>query len=81
MTSAAPIASPCRRLCQLHPIERVCHGCFRTIDEISKWAKLGDARRARIMAELPARRAAHAEAEARRAAARAADASGRGALD
>lgn len=65
-----PIVSPCRKLCQLHPIEKVCHGCFRTIDEIASWTRFSDARRARIIADLPARRAAHAETEARRAAAR-----------
>lgn len=61
---AAPIVSPCRKQCQLHPIEKVCHGCFRTIDEIGRWTKLSPAKRERIMAELPARRAAHAEKEA-----------------
>lgn len=76
----APIASPCRKLCQLHPIEKVCHGCFRTIDEIAKWAKFSDARREKVMAELPARRAAHAAKEERLRAARAA-ASGGDALD
>ncbi|MBV5263106.1 DUF1289 domain-containing protein [Pinisolibacter aquiterrae] len=60
-----PIASPCRKQCQLHPIEKVCHGCFRTIDEIAKWTKFTDARRAKIIDDLPARRAAHAEKEAR----------------
>lgn len=65
MPADAPIASPCRKLCQLHPIERVCHGCFRTIDEIASWTKFSEARRARIVADLPARRAAHAEKEAR----------------
>lgn len=60
-----PIASPCRKQCQLHPIDKVCHGCFRTIDEIARWTKFGDARRARIIDDLPARRAAHAEKEAR----------------
>ena len=60
-----PIASPCRKQCQLHPIEKVCHGCFRTIDEIAKWTKFTDARRAKIIDGLPARRAAHAEKEAR----------------
>ncbi len=78
MTSAAPIASPCRKLCQLHPIERVCHGCFRTIDEISKWTKFSDAERAKIVADLPARRAAHAEKEARLRAAREAASGGNG---
>lgn len=61
----AAVASPCRKLCQLHPIERVCLGCFRTIDEISKWARLSEAKRAAIVADLPARRAAREEREAR----------------
>mgnify|MGYP001765831210 CR=1 FL=1 len=62
--TATDIVSPCRKQCQLHPIEKVCFGCFRTIDEISSWARYSDARRQKIMAALPARRAAHAEKEA-----------------
>lgn len=80
MTVAAPIASPCRKLCQLHPIERVCHGCFRTIDEIAKWTKFTDAKRAKIIADLPARRTAHARKEAHLRAMRDAT-SGGGAFD
>lgn len=64
MTAHAPIVSPCRKQCQLHPIEKVCHGCFRTIDEIARWAKFSPAKREKVMAELPARRTAHAEKEA-----------------
>lgn len=74
--TARPIASPCRKLCQLHPIEKVCFGCFRTIDEIASWAKFSDTRRAKIMADLPARRAVHEEKEARLRARREAAADG-----
>ncbi len=65
MTPETPIASPCRKQCQLHPVEKLCLGCFRTIDEIAKWTKFGEARRAKIIEDLPARRAARAEREAR----------------
>lgn len=59
MTSdAPPIASPCRKLCQLHPIEKLCLGCFRRIDEIASWTRLSRKRQAAIVADLPARRAA-----------------------
>lgn len=58
------VVSPCLKKCQLHPIEKVCFGCFRTIDEISSWTRYSEGRRERIMQELPARRAAHEEKEA-----------------
>lgn len=58
------IVSPCRRECQLHPIEKVCLGCLRSIDEIQRWTRLAPATRARIIDELPARRAAREAAEA-----------------
>ncbi|MCE8506823.1 DUF1289 domain-containing protein [Ruegeria pomeroyi] len=49
------IDSPCIRICVVHPTERICTGCFRTIDEISRWSRMESDERARIMAELPAR--------------------------
>lgn len=49
------IASPCVQICVVHPVERICTGCFRTIDEISQWSKMDDAERDRIMSELPDR--------------------------
>ena len=56
-TDDTPIRSPCRRKCQLHPIDRMCLGCFRRIEEIADWARFDHATRERIMAELPARKA------------------------
>ncbi len=51
----AEIASPCIKLCVIHPEERLCTGCFRTIDEITVWSRLSPAERDRIMADLPGR--------------------------
>lgn len=49
------IQSPCVKLCVVHPEERICVGCFRTIDEISAWSRLSHEARSTIMAELPSR--------------------------
>jgi uncharacterized protein len=49
------IASPCVKLCVVHPEERICVGCLRSIDEISRWSKMSHDERAEVMAELPAR--------------------------
>ena len=49
------IASPCVKLCVVHPEARLCVGCLRSIDEISQWSKLSHEERAAVMADLPAR--------------------------
>lgn len=49
------VQSPCVKLCVVHPEERICVGCYRSIDEISAWSRLSPAERTAIMAELPAR--------------------------
>ena len=49
------IASPCVKLCVVHPEERICVGCFRTIEEISTWSRLTPDARDAIMADLPNR--------------------------
>jgi predicted Fe-S protein YdhL (DUF1289 family) len=47
--------SPCIRLCTIHPAERICIGCFRTMEEIAGWSRMpAEARRA-VMEELPGR--------------------------
>ncbi|MDP1632772.1 MAG: DUF1289 domain-containing protein [Caulobacter sp.] len=59
MTAAPPraIATPCIKVCIVDGESSLCLGCQRTLPEIAGWAKLGDAERAAIMAELPERRA------------------------
>jgi predicted Fe-S protein YdhL (DUF1289 family) len=49
------VDSPCVQICVVHPTERICTGCFRTIDEIAQWSRLSPETRREIMAELPAR--------------------------
>ena len=49
------IDSPCIKLCSIHPVERICVGCFRSIDEIGVWSQLSTEARQKIMQELPSR--------------------------
>ena len=49
------IQSPCVKLCVIHPEERLCVGCMRSIDEIAGWSRLTPEAPAAIMDELPSR--------------------------
>lgn len=49
------IASPCVKLCTIHPEEQICTGCFRTLQEIGGWSAMDNATRLAIMQELPDR--------------------------
>ncbi|EBA03769.1 hypothetical protein RB2150_04698 [Rhodobacterales bacterium HTCC2150] len=49
------VSSPCVNICVVHPVERICAGCLRSVDEITMWAKLSEEERQTIMAELPER--------------------------
>ena len=49
------IESPCVQICVIHPEARICTGCFRSIEEITKWSKMTNETRASIMEELPTR--------------------------
>ncbi len=54
--SRAEIDSPCIKVCVIHPAERLCTGCLRTIDEIGSWSRMSPQERSAIMAELPSRK-------------------------
>lgn len=49
------VASPCVKLCVVHPEARLCVGCLRSIDEISGWSRMSHEDRASVIADLPAR--------------------------
>lgn len=49
------IQSPCVKLCVVHPEERICVGCLRSMEEIATWSRLSHEARAAVMADLPAR--------------------------
>ncbi|MFI4963790.1 MAG: DUF1289 domain-containing protein [Caulobacterales bacterium] len=50
------IATPCVKVCVVDGESGLCLGCYRLLSEVAGWARLTDEDRARIMAELPARR-------------------------
>lgn len=49
------IDSPCISVCVVHPEARICTGCLRSIDEISRWSRMSATERAEITAALPGR--------------------------
>jgi hypothetical protein len=49
------IESPCIKICVIHPEERICTGCYRSIEEITGWTRKSEAERKAIMQELPSR--------------------------
>ena len=51
----AEIESPCVKICVIHPEARLCTGCLRSIDEITRWSKMAPEDRRAIMDALPAR--------------------------
>lgn len=47
--------SPCVQICVMHPSERLCVGCFRSLEEIGAWGSMTPEARREVMSELPAR--------------------------
>jgi hypothetical protein len=60
MTDESPwardeVESPCVKICVVHPQARICTGCLRSIDEITRWTKMAPEERRAIMEALPDR--------------------------
>ncbi|SIQ22454.1 hypothetical protein SAMN05421641_10511 [Paracoccus thiocyanatus] len=49
------VSTPCVDICRIDPESRLCTGCRRSIDEITRWAGMTETERLEIMADLPAR--------------------------
>lgn len=49
------IESPCVKVCVMHPTERLCMGCYRTGEEITRWSRYSPEERRTVMEVLPAR--------------------------
>lgn len=49
------IETPCRKICKINKKTELCEGCFRTIEEIARWATFTSAQRKQIMHQLPSR--------------------------
>ena len=49
------VESPCVKVCVVHPTERLCVGCLRSIDEIARWSRMTPDERREVMSDLPDR--------------------------
>lgn len=48
--------SPCIRVCVMDGDKRYCLGCWRTLDEITRWGTMSEAEQAQVMASLAKRK-------------------------
>ena len=48
------VNSPCINVCKMKA--GLCAGCFRTLDEIARWANVGDHEKRQILAAVEQRR-------------------------
>lgn len=49
------ISTPCINICRMDDQNRYCIGCFRTLDELKRWAGMTEEERVAIMVQLDAR--------------------------
>lgn len=49
------VQSPCVKTCVIHPAARICVGCLRSIEEISRWGAMSGAERSAVLEALPLR--------------------------
>ena len=50
------IKTPCIKVCVVDGESGLCMGCYRQLSEVAGWARLTDAERDAILADLPTRR-------------------------
>lgn len=39
---AGDVPSPCVSVCRMNAANELCQGCFRTLDEIALWSRMGE---------------------------------------
>jgi uncharacterized protein len=47
-----PVPSPCINVCRMDPRTGLCEGCFRTIDEITRWSTATNAFKRAVWREI-----------------------------
>ena len=53
-----PLPSPCISLCQMNPVNGLCIGCWRTIDEITNWSVASESKKMQVWLAISQRRPA-----------------------
>ncbi|MDB5812046.1 MAG: hypothetical protein JWN94_4168 [Betaproteobacteria bacterium] len=51
------VPSPCIRICVVDETRAICRGCYRTLDEISRWAGYPRAQKLALLEDLARRKA------------------------
>jgi predicted Fe-S protein YdhL (DUF1289 family) len=49
------VSTPCIGLCKIDQTSRLCMGCYRSIEEITRWGHLSESERLALMKQLPTR--------------------------
>ena len=56
LSGEGPVPSPCIDVCRLDAQGLLCIGCRRTIEEITEWSRVSEARRREIMRAVELRK-------------------------
>ena len=52
-----PVISPCINVCRIDPVNGLCQGCYRSLDEIAAWSRISGEAQRTILAAVAQRRA------------------------
>ncbi|MEI6484853.1 MAG: DUF1289 domain-containing protein [Sphingomonadales bacterium] len=58
MSALRTVASPCSNVCRINRRSGWCEGCWRSVDEITRWPYADDDERRAILMRLETRKAA-----------------------
>lgn len=61
MSAADHNTSPCIGVCAMNEASGLCHGCYRTLDEIREWWDMPPERKQTVRAALEQRMVEHAD--------------------
>lgn len=50
-----PVPTPCVKICVVDGETGLCMGCFRTLAEVAGWARMDEATRTAVLADLASR--------------------------
>jgi hypothetical protein len=46
------VQSPCIKKCKIDPVDRICSGCYRTLEEITNWRTMSDDQKRQTLVQL-----------------------------
>ena len=56
MAEIVAVMNPCKGVCKLHPLHKVCKGCLRTRLEVAKWSRMDIFEKQKVLKHLIERR-------------------------